>query len=321
MNTIKNQFRLIAGIFLCTVFIINVSCSKDDGTSESELPTAIDPPSPEPTEESEVKTGSRTIISEDQERHYILRVPKSYTKEKKMPLVLVLHGYSSTNDAIEKYTGFSALGEKEGFISIYPLGTRDDRNNSFWTIGGTIEWNGKRYNDQVLITDIIESAKEELSIDEKRIYLVGNSNGGFMTHRFGAEQTDQVSAIAIMAGLMPKNVPAFAKGKLPVLHLHGLQDTIVSPRELPEESRVFSLGSTLGYWLRNSEIPAETKPDILRNDEDVTILEWKSSPALVGDLKYIRANKAGHMWFKENNVAKIDATREIWEFFKAHPKQ
>ncbi|MFO8110876.1 MAG: hypothetical protein R6T92_00050 [Desulfosalsimonadaceae bacterium] len=55
-------------------------------------------------------------------RTYRLHIPEGYANEKPVPLVLALHGAFSSGRKMERFSGFSALADKEGFIMVYPDG-------------------------------------------------------------------------------------------------------------------------------------------------------------------------------------------------------
>ena len=76
---------------------------------------------------AEVKTGSIQSLKYDfkeakKEMEYALYLPKGYTKTKKYPMILALHGLGSTPTGILRYPGFTKLAEKHGYILAAPMG-------------------------------------------------------------------------------------------------------------------------------------------------------------------------------------------------------
>ena len=69
----------------------------------------------------------------DQERTYFVHVPASYSEKKPAPLVFVFHGGGGTAKNSDKFTHFSELSDKKGFIVVYPQGVdkswNDGRNS------------------------------------------------------------------------------------------------------------------------------------------------------------------------------------------------
>jgi len=84
-------------------------------------------------------------------------------------------------------------------------------------------------DDVAYVSQIIDDVTARYNVDPKRIYLVGHSNGAFMSHRFACEMGSRVAAIVTLAG-MQWNDPAKCPGGSPVsvLHVHGdADDTIL----------------------------------------------------------------------------------------------
>jgi polyhydroxybutyrate depolymerase len=54
-------------------------------------------------------------------------------------------------------------------------------------------------NDVGFIEMAIEETCRIVNVDRRRIYMVGFSNGGMLTHRFGSEHSNRLAAIAPMA--------------------------------------------------------------------------------------------------------------------------
>ena len=71
-------------------------------------------------------TQERTINVGALKRHYVLHVPASYTGQEPVPLVLMFHGAAGTAQAAIKTTGWVEKAEREGFLVVFPEGTRPD---------------------------------------------------------------------------------------------------------------------------------------------------------------------------------------------------
>ena len=65
-------------------------------------------------------TVEKTIDVNGVERDYLLHVPASYSREKPVPLVFSFHGGGGTSTVGERFTKFSGLSDREGFIVVYP---------------------------------------------------------------------------------------------------------------------------------------------------------------------------------------------------------
>src|SRR5262245_62843159 len=56
------------------------------------------------------------------EMEYALYVPTNYSKEKKAPLMIALHGLGSNPQQIMRYRGLTDQAEKYGYIVVAPMG-------------------------------------------------------------------------------------------------------------------------------------------------------------------------------------------------------
>src|SRR6266496_1133785 len=169
---------------------------------------------------SSTRTGSfeGTLTSSGVTRHYLLHIPPSYQSGNAIPLVINFHGYNSNSGQEENLTGMSAKADREGFIVVYPDGI-----NSTWFTGRGED--GQR--DQQFIRDLIASLESQYTIDPKRIYATGISNGGGMTNRLGCDMADLIAAIAPDSGAYNFWQDCNPSRPVPVLAFHGLDDNLV----------------------------------------------------------------------------------------------
>ena len=70
---------------------------------------------------------------EDQQREYIYFAPTGLKEN--APLLVVLHGFTSSAQKIMNYSRFNQLAKKHQFAVVYPQGSTDDNGNTFWNVG------------------------------------------------------------------------------------------------------------------------------------------------------------------------------------------
>lgn len=153
-------------------------------------------------------------------------VPARYDGQTPWPLILALHGYSGDAAGMENYYPFRALAESRGFLLCYPEGTVNGGGLRFWN--ATEACCGAGVDDSAYLRGVIEEVGRNFSVDRKRIYVTGLSNGGFMSHRMACDHADLIAAIASQAGVTFMN-PADHRPSQPVniLHIHGTADDVV----------------------------------------------------------------------------------------------
>ncbi|MDJ0783336.1 MAG: PHB depolymerase family esterase [Desulfosarcinaceae bacterium] len=274
------------------------------------------------------------------QRSYRLHVPPGYRDGNRLPLVVVIHGAFDTAKGIERISGFSRLADRENFIVLYPEGIGIFGLLQHWNAGHCC---GKAAADQIDDVGYLAAAIEEviarLSVDRRRIYMVGFSNGGMLTHRFAAERTDLLAAAVPMAaspgGRAGAHVPEWfvptPRNPLPMLIIHGLADDDVPfsgghSLHRGGERTYAPVVDALAFWKaanRCIDPPAESR----RFDGRVRTQRWDAcSEGAVTALTTIA--EWGHVWPgpyfipappADHPLEGFDAAAFIWDFFESLP--
>ena len=157
-----------------------------------------------------------------------VHVPPSYDPGTPMPLVLLLHGYTSSGAIQESYMQFTPLADEFGFLYLHPDGrieTGGDANR-FWSgTDACCNFYGAPDDDDDYLMDLINEMKWQYNVDPLRVYLIGHSNGGFMSYRMACDHSDTIAAIASLAGATFFD-PLDCQPTEPVhvLQIHGTSD-------------------------------------------------------------------------------------------------
>jgi polyhydroxybutyrate depolymerase len=134
-------------------------------------------------------------------RRVIVHVPDSYDAASPVPLVIALHGYTSNATELEGYLRLTPESDRTGFVYAYPDGSADQRGDRFWNAtDACCDFDGSRVDDSRFISNLITRIQDTFRIDRTRVYLVGHSNGAFMSFRMACEHADQITAIAAFNG-------------------------------------------------------------------------------------------------------------------------
>jgi polyhydroxybutyrate depolymerase len=255
-------------------------------------------------------THKRTLKSNDEERQFLLHIPRKYKKAVKKqpaPLVIMLHGRTSNGAvAASAYYGWKELSEKEGFVAVFPT-----------ALGSPTSWEGackaKETHDSVFLSDLIDLMLEELKIDKNRVFMTGHSSGGFMSFSFAASHGDKVAAIAPVAGLvLDKSEP-----KLPVslISFHGMADSIVS-YDSSKWGMPTAMESAELFAKHNGCKPAER---VELNKGKVHLDTWIKGKKET-EVHFYSIEGGSHGW-PQGGSKSVAATPLIWEFFEAHPRK
>jgi predicted peptidase len=148
---------------------------------------------------------------------YLLFLPDDYGEnpDRKWPLILYLHGIGERGDDLElvKIHGIAKVVEKRPsfpFVAVSPQ-----------CPDGTLWW-----HHSLILKGMLDDILARYAVDPNRVYLTGNSMGGYGTWSLAMAYPDRFAAIApICGGGMPEWVAALKD--VPVWAFHGADDAAV----------------------------------------------------------------------------------------------
>ncbi len=158
-----------------------------------------------------------------------VHVPPSYDPATPAPLVVLLHGYTSSGQETEDYLQLTPLADQIGFLYVYPDGTADPVGNRFWNAtDACCDFFFSGVDDSGYLRALIDAIAVELSVDGERIFVAGHSNGGFMAYRMACDHAELLDAVVSLAGATFDD-PAACTPAAPVrvLQIHGTDDEAI----------------------------------------------------------------------------------------------
>lgn len=171
-----------------------------------------------------------TVTMQLGDRPFRLYVPGSYTSTQPVPLVVGLHGYTSNSAEMESYFELAAQAELRGFLYAMPDGSLDRGGDQFWNAtNACCDIFRTGVDDSTYLSQLIETVKRSYAVDATRVYLIGHSNGGYMSHRMACDHADQITAIVSLAGVTWTDPTRCAPSRpVSVLQIHGTKDEVVA---------------------------------------------------------------------------------------------
>ena len=155
---------------------------------------------------------------------YRLFIPPAYDKARQYPLIIWLHGAGSVgNDNLKQISGASLRGTHTWIArqvqEKYPSFVLAPQSR-----GGA--WDA----DLPTVLEVLTSIEKEFNIDTSRIYVAGQSMGGFGTWDFITERPDLFAAgIPLCGGGDPMRANVIAR--IPIWAFHGEADPTVPVTE------------------------------------------------------------------------------------------
>ena len=256
-------------------------------------------------------------------RPYSEFVPSSYSSKSPAPLVVLLHGYGSSGKQQETYMNFSAVAEQRGFILTYPDGIVDATGKQFWNATEVCCNFFSEVDDDAYLISMLNDMESKYSIDRKRIYFVGHSNGGFMSYRMACKHSDRIAAIASLAGATFLNSSdCAAKDPVSVLQVHGTSDTTILydggsilGRQYPSATASATQWATFDRCSNNA-VPRADKLDLVTTiaGSETSITSWNNCRNGT-EVELWTLDQGAHVPALSNTFAS-----KIYDFFASHPK-
>ena len=267
-------------------------------------------------------------------RKSLVYIPPGYDPAVARPLVVVLHGAFSNAAEMEEKAGFFGLADREGGVVLYPEGIGILGYLQHWNAGhccGKAEKDG--IDDIGFLDAAIDNAIRRFSVDAKKVYLVGHSNGGMLAHRYAVEKGERLAGVAAVSAAINSRTDerkTFAvlpnpKNQLPVCIVHGLDDDSIpytGGKAAKHKDREFSsVADATEYWLKGNGCQNAATDEILFGGR-VKQSVWKTCNDNSRVAVY-SIEKWGHDWPGRNVISTVedekpfdfDAAEIIWEFF------
>lgn len=269
------------------------------------------------------EVGGRTRI-------YLIHVPPSYSPGEPMPVVLNFHGGAGNASSQIELTGMNETADKAGFIAVYPAGTGRLKMFLTFNAGSCCGYARDEDVDDVEFVDgLLEDLEKVFCIDRDRIYATGHSNGAMMSYRLACDLSDQIAAIAAVAG--PIGVDSCKPDRaVPILHFHGTADECAPIKGGAGKSKSAgtfrSVDSTISKWQKIDGCDAKPKTTYDKGNVVCTTYGGCEGGA---EITLCTIKGGGHAWpggtkYPAEKICggklsdEISANEFMWEFFEKH---
>jgi polyhydroxybutyrate depolymerase len=342
----KKMKKKIIGIFVCMLLI--TTCVVPVMGELIILKKSNNDIKPAPSDNTKLKfmIGGKALRAV---HSYWLHVPPSYDESKPTPLVIMFHGtipYNSSDpfsfyrsSEMETYTEFNEKADEEGFILVYA-------NAKLWIIDpliktifgvddkvydynmGWIPSFGWKYVDDIgFIDDLIKKMEQKYNINSSRIYATGFSGGAFFSYSIGAYLSDEIAAIAPVAGTIGGKANESElysyipdpKNPVSVIAIHSTVDYNVPYNG---NKNLVSVKESISFWVEHDG--CDPTPDINISESGKINRTTYTNGENGTEVVLYTFKYGGHIWPGNpwwDPVNEISANDLIWEFFESHPKQ
>jgi len=252
-------------------------------------------------------------------------VPASYDAGTPAPLIVLLHGYTSSGAGQDSYMGFSAIADSYGFLLVSPDGDKEagGDENRFWNASSACcNFYQSDVDDSAYVLNIIKEVKADFNVDPNRVYLVGHSNGGFMSYRAAYDHSETIAAIASLAGASHADMRSAPENPVHILQIHGTSDGTIAYDGADIGGNAYpSAKDTVTQWAEYNGCEAQANERELR--DLVANLEGHESSVMVFN-QGCKPGGSSELWTIEDgpHVPAFSDTfaEQVVEWLLAHPK-
>jgi polyhydroxybutyrate depolymerase len=258
-------------------------------------------------------------------RPYDLYVPTGYRAGTPTPLVLMLHGYSASADLQEIYFRLEPEAEAHGFLYARANGTIDGLGNRFWNAtDACCNLGHAAVDDVAYLRAVLDDVAARYTVDPKRVFVVGHSNGGFMSHRLACDLSDRVAAIVSFAGATFADASRCQPSRpVAVAEIHGTADLVIAyngGRVVGADGPYPAAITTAAIWRAKNHCTGTTSggrldllADVLGNE---TRVERATGCDAGGGVELWTMDGGGHV----SPLVQPAFRDAVWAFFSSHPR-
>ncbi|MFK7832304.1 MAG: PHB depolymerase family esterase [Winogradskyella sp.] len=165
-----------------------------------------------------------SMVFDGLERTYFVHLPSNYNAAMSYPLVFAMHGGGLLGyEGVEAQSQLSELSDTEDFIVVYPEGIKTLGFRT-WNAGDCCPTATTLGTDDIgFINALLQKLEQQLSINSKRIYATGFSNGGQLAYKLANRFPNKFAAVSAVAGVL-QDFPYNPSRKVPIIHFHSYQD-------------------------------------------------------------------------------------------------
>ena len=199
------------------------------------------------------------------------------------PIVMVLHGRSASGQIQVDYFGLRALQDELGYLLVIPEGLRASDGGQFWNATRECcDSDGTGVDDVSYLMALADEVQAEHMGGE--LYVVGHSNGGWMSHRVICDRPERVAGILALAGSSFSAAEDCGfEGAASVVLAHGTEDLSVPYEGVDRPGYVYPGAEALAArWVErmgcgeDAEVGAARDYDEAVEGDETTVATWEA---------------------------------------------
>ncbi len=172
-----------------------------------------------------------------------------------MPLVILLHGFTASGEIVKSRFGLRQIADERGFLLATPDGTPNSGGQRFWNAASACCNDEEiEVDDSAYLLRVIDDVVARWNVDEDRIFVMGHSNGGFMSQRMACDHADILAGVISIAGTDDTEAALCRPtDAVHVVHVHGTADKVIRFGGGVFMAPYLGAEPTVGRWARYND--------------------------------------------------------------------
>ncbi|KAF5718668.1 carbohydrate esterase family 1 [Fusarium globosum] len=282
-----------------------------------------------PSGQSPGHVSNVSITSSGKERSFLVFIPPGYSKDQPTPAILSYHG--GVRDAEDQLhlDQLTSADFNPGSLVIYPQGIQDT-------------WQGVpgvKTDDIKFTADILDYVESHYTVDKRRIYATGKSDGGGFTNVLAcdADMSLRFAAFAPVSGAFYIDAPSCnpdtvsvpcnaQRDNIPFIEFHGGNDTTIHYDGGARQKECLpSIPHFIQQWALRDDLGSSNQETHIAPN---TVRYRFGSGSTEGLVEHYFESDIGHDWPSTvpnddnqrsgHHVASYNATPIIVDFFSQH---
>lgn len=305
---------------VAALLVLATACSSSSGSKAAPATSSSTKATTTTTASGPTAAQAALVAARPVEVH----TPPDLSPSKPAPLLILLHGYGASGGVQDAYLKLTAVADAHGMLYVHPDGTLNPLDKRYWNATDACCGPSSTVDDSAYITAIIADVKSHYSVDPKRVFIIGHSNGGFMAFRMACDHADEIAAIVSFEAATwadpSKCTPSEA---VSVLAIHGTADqTIKYDGDAIGGAAYPSATKTVQTWARYDGCKPTPDPNVTTTHD----LEDQRPPATVTSYSSgCKPNGHVELWTQPDGVhipvLSPTFSEQLVQFLLAHPKR
>ncbi len=264
-------------------------------------------------------------------------IPQSVESRDNLPVIFNFHGYQDRADNFFNMTELTDIADENGVVLVYPQGAPLNGGPSHWNaapFNSSSFVNKSNVNDLEFFLRLLDEVNQNNILDLNRVYAIGYSNGGMLSHFLACNTENVFAAIGDVAGTMLTDAYNSCRpsSPIPLLKIHGTNDGVVPyDAEASFDNNVHdqfkTVNQVIDFWKRNNK----------SNDQftlnNYVSSSWEEYMGPVNYEKYTYESDennsqvvlykmlGGRHWWDYSSDQDLKTSTLLWNFFSKHTRQ